>query len=138
MEARELRIGNFLYYKDTNDLGTVELIHKNHYECRDEFGIFTPNCKYNPIPLTKEWFEKFGFEKADNDYKIQFQKNDGFGNSNYWIYVDTGIDNESNEFIIQLVSEEGDWFTSKNKYVHQLQNLYFALTNEELTIKNQE
>ena len=90
------------------------------------------------IPISKEWLLKFGFEKIESDYRIQIQKDDNQGNSDYWIYVDSGFDNESNKFKVMLVSGEGDWFTSKNKYVHQLQNLYFALTGEELTFKNQE
>jgi hypothetical protein len=62
---------------------------------------------YEPIPLTEEWLLKFGFI-WHGDIKIL----KGYLNN----YVD------------------GNGETHL-KYVHQLQNLYFALTNEELKIE---
>jgi hypothetical protein len=80
----------------------------------------------NPIPLTEEWLLKFGFERHHFDY------------SNGVIYIKDVPNN--NEFKWGVYPFElGSGFIinkSKNlKYVHQLQNLYFALTNEELTMK---
>jgi hypothetical protein len=68
MEIKELRIGNCLQYKNTNDIAIVELIHKKHFDCRDEYGSFTPNGNYQPIPLTEEWLLKFGFEHSKPNY----------------------------------------------------------------------
>lgn len=62
-----------------------------------------------PIPLTEEWLLKFGFEKA---YETCYQYKDFILNDKF-IMMDIDI-------TIQL------------KHVHQLQNLYFALTGEEL------
>ena len=62
-----------------------------------------------PIPLTEEWLLKFGFEKA---YETCYQYKDFILNDKF-IMMDIDI-------TVQL------------KYVHQLQNLYFALTGEEL------
>lgn len=73
----------------------------------------------NPIPLTPEWLERMGFEKFGNRY--------GLGDES----IDFGIDQE-NSFFYWNQSEIPD---VQLKYVHQLQNLYFALTGEELTIK---
>ena len=64
---------------------------------------------YKPIPLTEEWLIKFGFEKA---YETCYQYKDFILNDKF-IMMDIDI-------TIQL------------KHVHQLQNLYFALTGEEL------
>ena len=75
-------------------------------------GIDIP---FKPIPLTEEWLLKFGFEITDNfQTKDRFQthKQDGI------IWFEYGY------IVVEL------------NYVHQLQNLYFALTNEELTINN--
>ena len=135
MEAKELRIGNIVADKD-NDI--FELSGFYLYQLSIEQNTKGIITSHKPIILTEEWLLKLGFEPIYDYYKIQIQKDDGGGNSDYFISVDTGMDNESNEFTIQLVSGEGDWFTSKNKYVHQLQNLYFALTGEELTIKIKE
>ena len=62
-----------------------------------------------PIQLTEEWLLKFGFRKV---YKTCYQYKD-FILDDRFIMMDIDI-------TIQL------------KYVHQLQNLYFALTGEEL------
>src|SRR6478735_11936508 len=63
MKTRELRIGNYLNYKNTKDLAIVHLIHgEKHFDCNDEFG-FTPNGNYEPIKLTDEWLIKFSFKQ---------------------------------------------------------------------------
>lgn len=119
MGANELRIGNIVGYKGTSEIAFVELIHKNHFDCRDEFGEFTPNAKYEPIPLTEEWLLKFGFKRIEVEgYPVFLNK----------------------IFAIEFYEEESDVLfenisIAQIKYVHQLQNLYFALTGEELTIK---
>ena len=73
--------------------------------------------KIEPIPLTEEWLLKFGFEKNKNS-DLYFRLN------NYEYFIENGIiDNgysRMNEISV--------------KYVHQLQNLYFALTGKELEI----
>ncbi|WP_131828098.1 hypothetical protein [Elizabethkingia anophelis] len=75
--------------------------------------------QFTPIHLTEEWLVKLGFEKSDslsnctkttNGYKFDFAGGEV-------LYLDS----------VRL---------KHIKYVHQLQNLYFALTGEELTIKS--
>lgn len=107
MEAKDLRIGNYVYnngrldqIKDGHDIDHV----RNN-----------PNYPHNPIPLTEEWLLKFGFEKLEGrDDTFFFQLN----NVQITDYNVSGYDYDS--FNI--------------KHVHQLQNLYSALTNEELKI----
>ena len=70
----------------------------------------------NPIPLTEEWLLKFGFYKSET-----------FKNS----FIKKGVD--------IYIQDTAFWYDLLNnsieiKSVHQLQNLFFALTNEELTI----
>ena len=128
MEANELRIGNYVKIPNLIKPIQVSIIDTTRTASQ---------TTAKPIPLSIKWLLDFGFEKVEHDYRIQIQKDDKHGNTDYWIYVDTGFDNLTDEFTIQLVSQQGGWFTSKNKYVHQLQNLYFALKGKELTIKNQ-
>ena len=73
-----------------------------------------------PIPLTEEWLVKFGFENGTTqDLKVI-----------------------TNATITKNGMREGVWnlYLGHNaidvnfKYVHQLQNLYFALTGNELQI----
>jgi hypothetical protein len=107
MKAEELRIGN--YY---NKNGEIEQITPNDIiEVWESERIW---CK--PIPLTEEWLLKFGFKKVEGwDDMFYFE----IGNFQVYEYNVSGF--EFNDFDI--------------KHVHQLQNLYYALTNEELTIK---
>jgi len=62
---------------------------------------------FEPIPLTEEWLVKFGLMSIKTEL--------GFWNNGDAIYFSYGFEKS-----IEL------------KYVHQLQNLYFALTGEEL------
>ena len=109
MKPNELRIGNWV---ETFE-GVIQI--QNGWEI-DEGN----ECQ--PIPLTEEWLFKFGF-KFD-------------GHCSWWknklieLTIDTGEDEYS------VFNNNGDYITLKGiKYVHSLQNLHFALTGEELTIK---
>jgi hypothetical protein len=119
MRAEELRIGNYAQLD-----GGIECI-----DVYDLLDIVSDNfIVCNPIPLTEEWLLKFGFKK---DVDGSFAKND------ISIFLDKRFKTN-----LYLQTNESDrkfnWFgfECKIKYVHQLQNLYFALTGEELTIKN--
>jgi hypothetical protein len=118
MKRTELRIGNLV--ERNGKIHEVSSIHAD-----DTIRLFVKNGNYsfgcftlkeiNPMPLTEEWLLKFGFEITDNfQTKDRFQthKQDGI------IWFEYGY------IVVEL------------NYVHQLQNLYFSLTGEELTIKN--
>jgi hypothetical protein len=118
MKANELRIGNWVMIDPSSipqqvcdvmcDCVTTENTRGAHYGLVDA------------IPLTEEWLLKFGFEKTMS-----------------WTYVKDLVGNLK---LVYYLGEKG-WsigFKSYSdfpnlKYVHQLQNLYFALTGEELT-----
>lgn len=83
-----------------------------------------------PIPLTADWLIKLGFEhEKDNCYKIPCKIIGGY----YKIYY-SRINNEIHAFGVSYEDEpkEVNNFSWNIKYVNQLQNLYFALTGEEL------
>lgn len=115
MKASELRIGNIVRYGANNRVLDAELF----------LQLLKYTTPFDPIPLTEEWKLKFGFEKTEwdnfNSYRLMI------GNNDYTIvlYSDGNC-------------EVGDIITCKIEYVHQLQNLYFALKSEELTFKQQE
>lgn len=135
IEASELRIGNLVKINNPtyrkNDTGKTFHILKIDSEndscngvCIDDmpyaesFGQF---LKYiEPIPLTEEWFIKLGFQLFGNDDPLD----------RYWT---TNILKGSIEELSLKYTLSG----IKIKYVHQLQNLYFALTGEELTFKSE-
>jgi hypothetical protein len=75
---------------------------------------------YGPVPLDEDWLQKFGFERIQN--AISFKKLE------YCIDV--------REFGLFHFSRIGLATIAKIKHVHQLQNLFFALTQTELQFKN--
>jgi hypothetical protein len=111
MKAQELRIGNWFIPTMFNG---VEL--EERPISAMEFLALSENPNWGkPIPLTEERLLKFGFEKDVTEYNTCW-----FLNHVYIWFVDGEYINELDLPI---------------KYVHQLQNLYFALKGEELTLK---
>jgi hypothetical protein len=118
----ELRFGIYLQELTSNDVFQVE---------KAFFTLLELNLECSrPIPLTEEWLLKFGF--STTDYK------------NGYIGIDHKVGGIITDFVLTYPLVIGEfqkhfiWEHSKFKYkelkyVHQLQNLYFALTNEELS-----
>jgi hypothetical protein len=108
IKASELRIGNLIHkYGEVLVFSLQSFL--NVYKKQNGFE------EYKPIPLTEEWLLKFGFV---------YLKGHG------WVVGDVFSFNINDSF-------ELDWYEQAPlKYVHQLQNLYFALTGKELTIKD--
>ena len=118
LKANELRIGNYLNGKQGHVIIT-QIKENNIVKIHDNTSIFYVGTCLKPIPLTEEWFLKFGFECV-------------FTNDDHHYYlesIDLSLDRSYQPFGI------GE-YKLKFEYVHQLQNLYFALTGEELTLKN--
>lgn len=133
MQASELRIGNLVtdgFYDSFKTIINVESIDKdgiNHYIEDDgnwpEIARrwIEPEYKFEHlygIPITEEWLLKLGFEKGDKVY--------GHDKSRHHIVINEG-------FVYRVPGVS----LRRIQYVHQLQNLYFALAGEELTIKEE-
>jgi hypothetical protein len=106
MKITELRIGNWV--KQPN--GIIEVFTVSDLDDEGDINSYLED-EIEPIPLTEEWLIKFGFERWNDVYNNFYHKLNGVEIENGNIYVGHG-----NEI----------------KYAHQLQNLYFALTGEEL------
>jgi hypothetical protein len=114
MKANELRIENLVnrYYEKKYDFGSAVEWQPIVFQL-DDFKLL--ECyDHKPIPLTEEWLLKFGFEKRESGHFIK----DGIV-----LYPIRDLYFRGNLFIKADI-----------KNVHQLQNLYFALTGKELTI----
>jgi len=119
MKVSELRIGNYItdeFYDSFKTILKVESINEKGVNDLTEC-----NGRLAAIPLTEDWLLKFGFEKEYSNYIIEAGdyfhsiKKDG----EEWIYSY----DESDACCYELRSI---------KYIHQLQNLYFALNDKEL------
>lgn len=111
LRANELRIENLVLRKaillENNNYHEITVTHHDIEACVRSFADF------EPIPLTEEWLLKFGYDLiTENYYAISGHL--------IWICNDLFIC-DKNGIIL--------------KHVHQLQNLYFALTGCELEIK---
>lgn len=130
MKAEELRIGNMLSIPRLERVLTVSAIFKTHFVCEDKDGIrFEESIRinYQPIPLTEEWLMKFGCQRNRSGWFIS---------ADYFLYNPlTYLDVPSSKYYGLMYNDK--YITPKAvEYVHQLQNLYFALTGEELTLKD--
>ena len=138
MKTTELRVGNLIL--DTFSLQSKEVVSLtlDDFQAMNNFKRSGIDNTYRPIPLTKEWLIKFGFENLD------------------YICPETSLVYSDDEFVLSICkyskiviqsdfsfgiedSNRNDCIAFENDYicsVHQLQNLYFALTNKELTYEN--
>lgn len=117
MKANELRIGN--YYLDFDDeIQQIEMIQPFMFgfKYRWEWEKYI-----KPIPLTEEILLKCGFVQCENEYWYT----NGILNLSLPIGTFSINGSKNSEAVIRI---------NPIKHLHQLQNLYFALTNEELTV----
>ena len=122
MKANELRIGNWVEEAHSGEFGQVDMVVLSIIERMS-------NHSYKPIPLTEEWLQRFGFKKKNFDSNYWFEKRAGDFDL---ITNDIGDSAFSKKFDHVFIIET---IRPRIKHVHSLQNLYFALTGEELTIK---
>ena len=121
MKATELRIGNLFIEEISREVIKVIEISKSKITFT---GEFTGKWQAKSIPLTEEWLLKFGFIKVEHIDGCSLSK-DG---------VNIGLLGLNNtEFCFNAHVSDGSAVFIK--HVHQLQNLFFSLTGEELTIK---
>ena len=125
MKANELRLGNLIeVYLEPQISEWLDIkVNLSNLE-----QIINKDKAFRPIPLTEEWMLKLGFEYLD-----------AFS----WLKNGLTLDNTVAHFSFDIwrgtYSIENCDFNElpmEVKYVHTLQNLYFALTGEELQITN--
>ena len=130
MNAFELRLGNYVTIDNPKHHPQVKGVPMQVFEFRSISAIDFPNSSgafglvygdetfsqfdefVKPIPLTEKWLLDFGFENQDEN--------------RYWLdpiflfYYGDGVKYLANQRHVNLF------------YVHQLQNLYFAITGQDL------
>lgn len=127
IQAKDLRIGNIVYFDFSHDeekiiteivgiseSGDISVI-KNKvkiYECSED-SIYL-------IPLTEEWLLRFGYKQISGIHRT-YSKTNYVDNTSIWNFNSNYCHINTNTIV---------------KSVHQLMNLYFALTNKELIYEN--
>lgn len=129
-QAHELRLGNWINlglrddiknYGKVLSIGSVEQEFEQVYcECEESFEWAFKN-NYCGIPLTPEILEKCGFDNDDNDFLKTIDERSSLH-----------INLQKQRTLIE--SYDGIIKLNNIKHLHQLQNLHFALTEEELVI----
>ena len=139
MKASELRIGNYVNTPraDQNpfriDYFDIDKVYQNNGTYKTDFGGIEYTIPFHPltwdlkdcspIPLTPEILEKAGFEKKyDGDYFTLPDELCKGGWDKRFIYYLPYFNLSTYTGNIQIA------------HLHQLQNLYFALTGQELAI----
>ena len=131
MIAIELRLGNYIFEQDCHPFYfPVEQITKAANGHRIHYRYNSISCMVEdaqPIKLTEEWLLKFDFKKART-----------FDELNRWFI---GVNPVTKDWLFDLVWLDGaksPFYRNGHhqiQYVHQLQNLFFALAGTELELK---
>ena len=131
IQANELRIGNIVDRVSSSKIDvidnyyTVFELDEHSVSVDDIDGNLYINESVEGIKLTEEWLLRFGFRQWGK-YKHLWKLKNVCG-----FTICTTISFHLNEY--------GRWRNNigEMEYVHQLQNLYFALTGQELELKSE-
>jgi len=110
MKANDLRIGNWFIQYDEPEQFDGDFYHLS-------------DIKF--IPLTEEWLLNLGFE-YNNNYDNYVIRARDYYNSVGW------NDEDCEWYYNNDSSDAGCYYVTSIKYVHELQNLYFAINQQEL------
>ena len=130
IQSNELRYGNKLLF--LGNIETFEFIDQIREDGvfwiqTKEQKIAYKNFQFKPVELTEDILLKCGFQNNEPNYFWITIK--GYENDETYIYI-----NKISSGIGIFQNDKENYLDIEIKYLHQLQNLYFALTNQELTI----
>lgn len=132
MRVEELRVGNVYQYFGNDIICYVEQMIKDDrwqggHKVISTCGQVTAICACSGIPITEEILLKCGFEAES---KYDDLKLNGINIQSCSLICKTL---ERRGFFLNL-GEENEKLNISIDYLHELQNLYYALTKEELDV----
>lgn len=123
LKPQDLRIGNYINYECTThvvaELHEDKLIH--HWWNFAADGYVTKYNQILSIPLTGIELEKLGFEEKENGY---------FADSNFFL-----AEIHEDFWLCELIDDKVVRYAQVD-FVHELQNLYYFFTKQELKYVN--
>lgn len=129
MKAKNIRIGNFLLA--CGELETVTEIHTDFFYTNKFKSAW---AEITGIEINENWIQKLGFKKTNHvhkdksvtpiTYKIGKRTRLQWDSENNLSEIDTGS--------LMFVYDES--LIKTIKYVHELQNLFFEITSNELEL----
>ena len=137
MKASELRLGNLVkingrggdcIYRVTG-ISETDIDAQCINRCDPFKEVYNePIENVSPTPLTEKWLLRFGAKDNDSYFNL-------LGYPDFKISWSIRIIKNNERKAFFLDDNFPECFQIKLEHVHQLQNLYFALTGEELTLK---
>lgn len=125
MDTHELRLGNHIMFSEDGTVFEVTSIDINGMGVRNEDEeIWIEHDVFEPIPLTEQWLLELGFRRHHADY------------SNDVLYIKNVPNNNEFEWGVypnELGSGIQIQYRRKLKYIHELENIYFSITNINLS-----
>ena len=135
LQINELQIDNFVKCKVSNDAGIYKILSIDGYNLKvilngARQGEWHNLDKIKPIKLTSEILEKCGFEKyIDNSDDLTYYTMKLNDEKKCELALSSG---DKNGICEVTLSPYEDYF--RYQYLHQIQNIYFSITQKELLI----
>lgn len=141
IQANELRIGNWVAFGTVpcqiNSIHTVPGIKESHIRVKGFVDSNPAYCFYieqvDPIPLNHELLEGNGFLKLTYGYVTTFIRQ--FDTEPCHLYLDKLKEDPKDMWYFKIATPSGSVAVNNIYSIHQLQNLYFALTGTELNVQ---
>lgn len=153
IQAKELRIGNFISYNgEAVPVYTVATDEPNMQPDPPYIVVLSKNSThfvnrgeedFDPIPLTEEWLLRFGSNEPLRFSNLKMIEGNGPGDMHGAMVYEFGSDatvyEKNGRWFYELAQSNDDYgtnvFTKEIKKVHHLMNLFFDLNDKELEIK---
>ena len=147
MKITELRIGNIVWNDYSGQMIINAIMQSKHNSFVDLVkNEILPSGRYSVedisgIPITEEWLVKMGFKVTKQSDSRLWIKSNAFDwgfviepsyKKGEWFFGHEYYDSEDERYNYKPM-----WFMYDLRYVHQLQNIYFTLTSQELNANNE-
>lgn len=138
MNRTELRIGNYISTIHANETYYAPIQKLDYQVCfygeSSQAYLNAPYSELEPIPITEQWLIDLGFKKHNNRYWDIYNE----GTPMVLNIVASQLGYSATITDESIESDDKEMYLYEIKYIHQLQNLHFALFQNELILKDDE